>query len=92
MGMLKHSQNLQSSKFPTSFHQSFLQFDFNNLIIKVSYKVKFLILMGMIKHSQIPQSNKFVISLQYLKKEVRNGANILHVHQQQGFYKLALLF
>ena len=31
------------------------------------------LLMGMIKHSQITQSNKFATSLQYLKKEGRNG-------------------
>ena len=29
--------------------------------------------MGMIKQSQITQSNKFAISLQYLKKDVKNG-------------------
>ena len=34
--------------------------------------------MGMIKHSQSTQSNKFAISLQYLKKEVRNGVHFLH--------------
>ena len=39
--------------------------------------------MGMIKHSECTQSKMFAISLQYLKKEVRNG-----VH----FYKLALSF
>ena len=31
------------------------------------------LLMRMIKHSLKTQSNKFAISLQYLKKEVRNG-------------------
>ena len=31
-----------------------------------------LLLMGTFKHSQRTQSNKFAISLQYLKKEVRN--------------------
>ena len=48
--------------------------------------------MGMIKHSQSTQSNKFAISLQYLKKEVRNTVNFLHAGKHQNFYKLALSF
>ena len=56
-------------------HQSFLQVDFNTLGINVSYKVILSLLMGMIKQSQSTQSNKFAISLQYLKKEVRNGVH-----------------
>ena len=31
--------------------------------------------MDMIKHTQITQSNKFAISLQHLKKEVRNAGH-----------------
>ena len=54
-------------------HQSYLQGDFNTLGTKVSYKVVLSLLMSMIKHSQSTQSNNFAISLQYLKKEVRNG-------------------
>ena len=50
------------------------------------------LLMGKIKHSQSTQSNKFAISLQYLKKEVRNGVLFLHAHKHQSFYKLALSF
>ena len=50
------------------------------------------LLMGMIKHSQVTQSSKFVISLQYLKKEVRNGGQFLHVDKHQSFYKLVLSF
>ena len=48
--------------------------------------------MSMIKHSQSTQSNKFLISLQYLKKDVRNGVHFLHADKHQSFYKLALLF
>ena len=59
-------------------HQSFLQLDFNTLSIKISYKVILPLLIDMIKHSQSTQSNKFVISLQCLKKEVRNGDQVLH--------------
>ena len=48
--------------------------------------------MGMIKHSQITQSNKFAISLQYLKKEVRNGDHFWHADKLQSFSKLVLSF
>ena len=44
----------------------------------------------MIKHSQITQSNKFATSLQYLKKEVRNGGHFWHADKGQSFYKLVL--
>ena len=73
-------------------HQSFLQVDFNTLVIKVSYKMILSLLMGMIKHSQSTQSNKFVISVQYPKKEVRNEIHFSQIHKHQSFYKLTLLF
>ena len=50
------------------------------------------LLMGMIKYSQITQSNKFAISLQYLRKEVRNGGHFWHVDKRQSFYKFVLSF
>ena len=50
------------------------------------------LLLGMIKHSQYTKSNKFPISLQYLKKEVRNGVIFLHTDRHQSSYKLGLLF
>ena len=73
-------------------HQSFLQVDFKTLDIKDFYKVTLSLLMGMIQHSQSAQSNNFAISLQYLKKEVRNGVLFLHADKHQNFYKLALSF
>ena len=102
IGMLKHSQSSQNSKFTVSFwnlkkemknrwnlhadkHQSFLKVDFNTLIIKVSYKVILSLLIGMIKHSQNTQSNKFTISLQYLKKEVRDWVHFLLAEKHQSF-------
>ena len=48
--------------------------------------------MVMIKHSQGTQSNKFAVSLQYIKKEVRDGVHFLHAHKLQSFYKLTLSF
>ena len=65
---------------------------FQPLNIKVSYQVMSSLLMGVIKHSQSTQSNKFAISLQYLKKEVRNGVHFLHADKHQSFYKLELVF
>ena len=58
-------------------HQSFLHVDFNTLDITVFYKVILSLLMGIIYHSQNTQSNEFAISLQYLKKEVRDGVGII---------------
>ena len=43
------------------------------------------VLMDMIKHSQSTQSNKFAISLQYIKKEVRDGIDFLHTDKHQSF-------
>ena len=40
----------------------------------------------MVKHSQSTQSNKFVISLQYLKKEVRDGVQFLHTGKHQNWH------
>ena len=48
--------------------------------------------MGMIKRLQSTQSSKFAISLQYLQKEVMDGAHFLHANECQSFYKLVLLF
>ena len=76
----------------TDKHQRFLQVDFNTLSIKVSYKVILSLLMGMIKYSQNNRRNKFAISLQYLKKEVRNRVHFLHADKHQSFYKFTLSF
>ena len=46
----------------------------------------------MIEHSQITESNKFAISLQYLKKEVRNGGDFWYADKRQSFCKLVLSF
>ena len=51
-----------------------------------------LSLMDMIKHSQITQSNKFAISLQYLRKGVRNGGHFWLADKRQSFHKSVLSF
>ena len=43
-------------------------------------------LIDMIKHSQSTQSNKSAISLQYLKKEVRDGVHFLHADKHQSWH------
>ena len=70
--------------------QSF-QVYFNTLSIKVSYKVDIIIING---HDQVfsNYSNKFAISLQYFKKEIRNGDHFWHADKLQSFYKLVLSF
>ena len=47
-----------------------------------------MILMEMVKHSQSFQNSKFAMSLQYLKKEVRNKVNFLHVDKPQSFLQV----
>ena len=73
-----------ASKFPISWfqhfdHQSFLHGVLSLLVI-------------MTKNSQSTQSNKFAISLQYLKKEVRNKVHFLHADKHQSFNKLVFSF
>ena len=69
--------------------QSFLKVYFKTFSVKVSYKVDIIIING---HDQITQSNNFAISLQYLKKEVRNEDHFWHADKRQTFYKLVLSF
>ena len=49
------------------------------------------LLMVVMKHSQITQSNKFVISLQYLKKEVRDEVHFLRADKQK-FLQVGIIF
>ena len=47
-----------------------------------------MILMGVVKHSQSLQNSKFVMSLQYLKKEVKDEVDFLHADKHQSFLKV----
>ena len=71
--------------------QSFLQDDLNTMSIKIFLQSDTIIIGWMNNHSQSTQSNKFAISLQYLKKEIRDGVHFLHADKHQSFHKLALL-
>ena len=73
-------------------YQSFLNVYFNTLGPKFSTRLILSLLMGMIKHSQITQYNKFEISLQYLKKEVRNGGHFWYAAKLRSFHKFVLSF
>ena len=66
-------------------HQSFLHTLFQHCGHQIFLQLDTIIIDGMIKHSQSTQINKFVISLQYLKKEVRNGVHFLHLDKHQSF-------
>ena len=48
--------------------------------------------MGMIKHFQSTQSNKFALSLNYLKKEVRDGVIFCLQINMKVSYKVILTF
>ena len=45
-------------------------------------------LMGMVNHSQSYQNSKFAMSLQYVKKEVRDEVVFLHVVKHQSFLQI----
>ena len=46
-----------------------------------------MILMEMVKHPQSSQNSKFAMSLQYLKKEVKDEVYFLHADKHQSFLK-----
>ena len=54
--------------------KSFLEVDNNTFDMKIPYKVILSIYFGMIKHSQVLKV-MFPVSLQYLKKEARDGVH-----------------
>ena len=47
-----------------------------------------MVLIVMVKHSQGSPKSKFVISLQYLRKEVRDAADFLHADKHQSFLQV----
>ena len=42
----------------------------------------------MARHAQVTQNNKFAISLQYLKKEVRDKVDFLHADKHESFLQI----
>ena len=47
-----------------------------------------MILMKMVKHSQRSQNSKFAVSLQYLKKEVKDEVNFLHADKHESLLNI----
>ena len=42
----------------------------------------------MVKHSQSSQNSKFEMSLQYLRKKVKDEVDFLHTDKRQSFLKI----
>ena len=47
-----------------------------------------MILMWMVKHFQSSENSEFAMSLQYLKKEVKDEVDFLHADKHQSFLKV----
>ena len=47
-----------------------------------------MILMGMVKHFQSSQNNQFAMSLQHLKREVRDEVDFLYADKHQSFLEI----
>ena len=47
-----------------------------------------MILMGIVEHSQSSLNSNFTMSLQYLKKEVRDKVDFWHVDKHQSFLQV----
>ena len=47
-----------------------------------------MFLTGMVKHFQSSQNNQFVMSLQYLKREVRDEVDFLYADKHQSFLEI----
>ena len=62
----------------------FLHADKHESLLQIDTKI----LMGMVKDSQSSQNSKFTMSLQYLKKEVRDEVDFLHVDKHQSFLQV----
>ena len=60
--------------------------------IKVFYKLILLHLMGAARHFQSTQNSMYAISLQYLKPQISDEVNFLHVDKHQSFLKVDTIF
>ena len=90
MGMIKHSQSTQSSKFAISWN---IIKKLGMLNIKVSTTWHYFILMEVARHNRSTQNWKLVIFLQYLKKKVSQLLFCSIVMQNiQIFYRSPVMF
>ena len=56
--------------------------------MEVFYKLILSIWVCVTKHAQSTQNNKFAISLQYLKKDVSDEVDFLHVDKHRGLLQI----
>ena len=56
--------------------------------MNVSYKFILRFFIGMIKYPQSSQNSMFVMSLQYLKKKVRDEVNSLDTDKHEGILQI----
>ena len=56
-----------------------------NFCLKIFCKLILSFLVGLARHTQSTRNNKFVLSLKYLKEEVRNEVDILLADKHQSF-------
>ena len=56
--------------------------------MEVFYKLILSIWVCVTKHAQSTQNNKFAISLQYLKKDVSDEVDFLHVDKHKGLLQI----
>ena len=94
MGMVKHSQSYQNSKFAMSLQylkkevRDEVDFFYMQKNIKDFFKLILSFSVCVAKHAQITQNNKFAISLQYLKKEVSDEVDFLHADKHESFLQI----
>ena len=89
--MARHAQIIQSNKFAICNilrKKGVIRLIF--CIQKVFYKLILWFLMGMVKHSQSYQNSRFAMSLQYLKKDVRDEVDFLLADKHQSFLQVDL--
>ena len=88
--MTRHVEITQNNKLAISLQQ--LKKEVSNLLHAISMKIPYGLiqwfLMGVVKNSQNCPKSKFEMSLQYLKKEVRDEVYFLHSDKHQSFQQV----
>ena len=56
--------------------------------IQINMEVFYKLILSFYKHAQSTQNNKFAISLQYLKKDVSDEVDFLHVDKHRGLLQI----
>ena len=56
--------------------------------MRINMEVFYKLILLFSKHAQSTQNNKFAISLQYLKKDVSDEVDFLHVDKHRGLLQI----